>query len=288
MCVLMYFQITKKLAGNSAGTASWATDVGNEYGQVLMCVLTAREGSGLDMMAAGLVQRYEVAGEDPPLILYVDRDCCSPKTRDMFSAWSTLAVRLDIWHFMRRFATACTTDAHQLYGTFMSKLSGCIFEWDKQDWKDLRIAVKADLAAKRQLKVIADKDIDRHITKKQMALHCRRRTRGAEMTKKLIGALLTELTGDSGKDTLGVPLLDEEKMWAVWEVQQRHIECIQDPPDIQLYTVVGTMKKGGLVLNKYRCARGSTSLESFHLHLNRFIPGKHCRYAAIDITYPVT
>ncbi|XP_056120631.1 uncharacterized protein LOC130097715 [Rhinichthys klamathensis goyatoka] len=33
------------------------------------------------------------------------------------------------------------------------------------------------------------------------------------------------------------------------------------------------MTKGGIILPVYRCARGSTSLESFHNHLNRFIPG---------------
>ncbi len=32
--------------------------------------------------------------------------------------------------------------------------------------------------------------------------------------------------------------------------------------------------KGGLTLPVYCCARGSTSLESFHNHLNRLIPGK--------------
>ena len=32
-------QVTKKLGGNAAGTASWATNVGNELGQVLSSVL---------------------------------------------------------------------------------------------------------------------------------------------------------------------------------------------------------------------------------------------------------
>ncbi|XP_047208710.1 uncharacterized protein LOC124859879 isoform X2 [Girardinichthys multiradiatus] len=35
----------------------------------------------------------------------------------------------------------------------------------------------------------------------------------------------------------------------------------------------GQVTKGGVVLPVYHCARGSASLESFHLHLNRFIPG---------------
>uniref|UniRef100_A0A0F8CJ42 DUF6729 domain-containing protein n=1 Tax=Larimichthys crocea TaxID=215358 RepID=A0A0F8CJ42_LARCR len=38
-----------------------------------------------------------------------------------------------------------------------------------------------------------------------------------------------------------------------------------------LYTETGRLTKGGVSLPVYRCARGSTSLESFHI--NRFIPG---------------
>ena len=34
----------KKLAGHAAGTSRGATNVGNEMGQILMCVLTSEEG----------------------------------------------------------------------------------------------------------------------------------------------------------------------------------------------------------------------------------------------------
>ncbi|KAL6475706.1 hypothetical protein MHYP_G00167460 [Metynnis hypsauchen] len=47
----------------------------------------------------------------------------------------------------------------------------------------------------------------------------------------------------------------------------------QDPPGLQLYAKTGQLTKGGVVLPVYRCARGSTSLESFHRHLKNFIPG---------------
>ncbi|KAH3819730.1 hypothetical protein DPMN_121473 [Dreissena polymorpha] len=62
-------------------------------------------------------------------------------------------------------------------------------------------------------------------------------------------------------------------MQSVWEKQKHHIACIQDPPGVQLYIQTRTLKKGNTTLPMYRCARGSTSLESFHLHLARFIPG---------------
>ena len=105
-------KITKKLAGESSGTAAWATNVGNEYGQVLMSVLTCTEGTGLEKMAKGLVKRYSEANETPPLLLYVDRDCCVsegiPQIKDLFSPWD-IKIRLDVWHFMRRFSVGCTT-----------------------------------------------------------------------------------------------------------------------------------------------------------------------------------
>ena len=75
-------------------------------------------------------------------------------------------------------------------------------------------------------------------------------------------------------DTLGVPLLDRAKIQEIWQTQKRHIDCIQDPEGMQLYRKTGELTKGGVVLPVFRCARGTTSLESFHLHLNRFIPGE--------------
>ena len=72
-------QVTRKLEGKAAGTASWATNVGNEYGQVLMSVLTDSEGDGLGDMAEGLTRRYSTFQVPPPKVLYVDRDCCSTK-----------------------------------------------------------------------------------------------------------------------------------------------------------------------------------------------------------------
>ena len=73
-------------------------------------------------------------------------------------------------------------------------------------------------------------------------------------------------------DTLGVPLIKPE-MYDIWLAQKSHIHCLQGVPGVLLYTVTHYIKKHGVSLPVYRCARGSTSLESFHLHLNRFIPG---------------
>ncbi|XP_013856580.1 uncharacterized protein LOC106512530, partial [Austrofundulus limnaeus] len=69
-------KVTRKLAGKSLGTATWATNVGNEHGQVIMSVLTASEGFGLGPMIEGLIKRFTAAAVPRPEVLYVDRDCC--------------------------------------------------------------------------------------------------------------------------------------------------------------------------------------------------------------------
>ncbi|CAK6959843.1 uncharacterized protein LOC117764855, partial [Scomber scombrus] len=268
-------KITKKLAGTAKGTALWLTSVGNEYGQILMSVLTAQEGAGLDLMAADLVKRYQQAGVDHPVALYVDCGCCADggetKLSARFKGWPALCIRLDIWHFMRRLAVGCTTNAHQLYPLFMSRISACIFEWDAADVDRLCEAKIQQFQA--QCLSLPTGDIKKHLSRKELALHCRRRTRGEETTIQLLEELFQLLMGSSGNDSLGVPLLDSERMEHTWRVQKKHVKCIQDPPGVALYIKTGELTKGGVILPIYRCARGSTSLESFHLHLNRFIPG---------------
>ena len=265
-------KVVRKLAGDSAGTASWATNIGNEKGQVLMSVMTVNEGTGLENMANGLMRRYSLAGISPPDVLYVDRDCCGGKTKNLFSLWDNLVVHLDIWHFFRRIAAGCTTEAHPLYSVFLSRLSQCIFQWSEEDLNLLKSAKKGQL----QSQGIADPSeaatIEK-ITRRELALHCRRKTRGIVDTTAMIYDLLLTFTGLQGCDTTGVPLLDKTRIWDIWDNQKQHIPCIQDPEGVQLYTKTGVLTKGGVQLPTYRCARGSTSLESFHLHIDKFIPG---------------
>ena len=87
-------QVVKKLAGHTAGTCRWATNVGNEMGQILMCVSTSAEGELLRPMAQGLVARYRQAGVTPPCLLYTDRDCCGTIQIGMklFPEWPQMQV----------------------------------------------------------------------------------------------------------------------------------------------------------------------------------------------------
>ena len=163
---------------------------------------------------------------------------------------------------MRRLAKGCTSESHPLYGTFMSKLSLCIFEWDEGDLNLLKSAKRAAMMQGGIPNPSPDAVI-KDLSKEELAAHCRRRTRGEEETVDLIEDLLLGL--QSATDSLGVPLLGVG-INQIWEEQKQHVKC---PSGIHLYTVTGHLKKGGMTLPVFQCARGSTSLESFHLHLTR-------------------
>ncbi|KAI4795577.1 hypothetical protein KUCAC02_029801 [Chaenocephalus aceratus] len=260
-------KVTKKLAGADAGTALCMSSVGNELGQVLMSVLTAAEGYGLRDMARGLQERYQLAGKEPPQVLYVDRDCCrrdggTCAAAALFPAWPHLLVRLDTWRFMRRLAAGVTSESHPFYPVFMRRLSSCIFVWDAEDMSLLETALQADGSRRTP-------------SSKEMGRHCRRRTRGAQETERLLTEAVEAFKGAT--DTRNVPLLDQRRMEQILETQRQHIPCIQDPAGVRLYTRTGQLTRGGVSLPVYRCARGSTSLHSFHLHVHGFIPGSSAR-----------
>ncbi|XP_041934921.1 uncharacterized protein LOC121697461 [Alosa sapidissima] len=159
-------------------------------------------GARLLPMAAGIVQRYQDAGVEPPQVLYVNQDCCSSDGRPgaaaaMFAEWGELVVRLDIWHLMRRLASGVTTESHQLYRPFMQQLSSAIFEWHEEDAARLQDAKKRTLVA-QGMSFPLDAGVWRHVSRKEMALHCRRRTRGAAESERLIDDLLKIFSGDWG------------------------------------------------------------------------------------------
>ena len=172
------------MAGSCAETAMWATSVGNEYGQVLNCLLTIKEFGGIKSMVRGLVHRYKKRGKAAPSVLYTNRDCCSSapgqpgKVQQMFIAWPDLNVCLNIGHFMRWLAVGCSTYAHQLHGTFMAMMASCILELDPMDMVALQKAKKAELIS-QPLHNPSDASINKHLTKKEVQLHYQKGTRGS-------------------------------------------------------------------------------------------------------------
>lgn len=99
----------------------WATDVGNDYGQVSMSVLTTGEGYGPSPTIHGLTRRYKEA-EVPPLIM-TGTAVGIINLEECFRTVKTVGYLA----LMRRLSVGCTTDAHALYATFMSRLNQYIY-----------------------------------------------------------------------------------------------------------------------------------------------------------------
>ncbi|KAI4796658.1 hypothetical protein KUCAC02_026835 [Chaenocephalus aceratus] len=183
-------KVTKKLAGTASDTAAWVTNVGNEYGQVLISVLTCSEG--LSSMAAGLMRRVPTRrGTTPPA------DLCGSgllqqrrRVKDSCLVSGVGTARGEIGHLMRRFAAGVTTESHELYPAFMRQLSLCIFEVDPGDDRRLTEAKRSQLEGKHGMVGLTNAEVIQKITRDEWRLHCRRRTRGAEETALLIQDLL--------------------------------------------------------------------------------------------------
>ena len=225
-------KITKKLQGAEANTASWVTNISNKRGEVLNSVVTTSESmQSLQGMVDGIVNRFSRADVDPPVLLYTDQECCSStqeggsKFRLLFSAWENLQVRLDIFHFMRRLAVGVTSESHPTVLRFHGQPVSLHIRVGSRRPRFPVCSKKARAHSKWHQETVAR---GRAVGKKELALHCRRRTRGAEATENLLESLLTTMA--PATDVLGVPLFPEEMLAEIWPEQKKHVSCIQDPP----------------------------------------------------------
>ena len=86
------------------------------------------------------------------------------------------------------------------------------------------------------------------------------------MTLELIEVLLLQLSGPFATNSPSEIVLND-KMVTIWEEEKKHVNCIQNPDQIILYIVTGHINKGWVELPVLQHARGTTSLELFHLHM---------------------
>ncbi|XP_056620714.1 uncharacterized protein LOC130434530 [Triplophysa dalaica] len=116
-----------------------------------------------------------------------------------------------------------------------------------------------------------------YVSREQLKHHVRRVTLGAQETFRLIQIAIDELKGPAGVDEGGVSLFKSaEAIDGVWEGQQRHLECIQDPPEMSMYRVAHSTNINRMEVPYFKCLRGSNSLEGFYKTLPHMIPGPHC------------
>nr|XP_055036624.1 uncharacterized protein LOC129423839 [Misgurnus anguillicaudatus] len=274
-------KVVKKLSGEGKGTAEWFTSIANEHSQIVSFVLTCEESTErLKPMCQGVMDRFHQANQPVPKILYIDRGCCraqGPTALEcLFQTWvdSGMVVRLDIFHWIHRFDAAIRTDSHSKYAVFKSALAGAVLAYNRADLDLLIKAVRAKNPTVFQ--TVTDENMVRlYVSREQLKHHVRRVTLGAQETFRLVQLAIDELKGPAGLDESGVSLFkSSEAVDGVWEGQQRHLECIQDPPGMSMYRVAHSTNINGVDVPYYKCLRGNNSLEGFHKSLPHMIPGK--------------
>ncbi|XP_074467496.1 uncharacterized protein LOC141753071 [Sebastes fasciatus] len=276
-------KVMKKLSCEGQGSAEWFTSIGNEHSQILSFVLTCEESTQkLEPMCRGVMERFRLANRPVPKILYVDRGCCCEQgptsVETLFQPWvdNGMVVRLDIFHWIHRFDAAIRTESHCKYAVFKSALAGAVLAYNCTDLELLIKAVRAKDPS--TMKSVSDEDVVRcYISREQLKHHVRRVTLGAQETFRLIHLAIEELKGPAGLDESGVSLFKSpEAIDEMWAGQQRHLECIQDPPDMNMYKAARTTTINNVDVPYYKGLRGSNSLEGFHKSLPHMIPGPHC------------
>ncbi|PIK38273.1 hypothetical protein BSL78_24893 [Apostichopus japonicus] len=202
-------------------------------------------------MASGLVARFKRANAPAPKILYADNNCCrdggTSWLESLFQDWTNegMVVRLDIRHWLHRWDTVVIKQTHSKYGIFMSALAGAILAYNEEE-----------------------------------CCCCR----GQFESACAIEAILQEFKGPAGLDIDGIPLFKStEAVDAQWATASKHLSCMQDPPNISLYVTTREVTLNGIQLNRYRCRRGSNSLEGLHAHMVNAVPSQRCGIMPLQV-----
>ncbi|XP_055011481.1 uncharacterized protein LOC129409441 isoform X2 [Boleophthalmus pectinirostris] len=210
----------------------------------------------------------------------VDWDFCTQtgvsSVTKLFHPWKS-AVRSDSFHFVRRFNCGLTTEHHPLYGTFCTKLSSCVFEWDQEDVQRLKEAKREEWKCSHSGHVPTEEQLMATVNPGELKKHCRRRTRGVEEMRRMISRLLESVWDLT--DTTGLCLVSHDSMRHIWEMQQKQLECFQDPPcwrcnatHMQMYMLEGLSRWNMGGAKEAVAVEGASTLRSFDVrpmsHLN--------------------
>ncbi|KAK2860341.1 hypothetical protein Q7C36_004507 [Tachysurus vachellii] len=176
-------KVVKKLSGEGQGSAEWFTSIGNEHSQIPSYVLTCEESTEkLDPMCRSLMERFRLANQPVPKILYVDRGCCPIRT-----------------------------ESHSTYAAFKSALAGAVLAYNRTELELLVKAVRAkDPAA---MKSVSDEDVVRNYVSKEQLKHVRRVTLGVQETFRLVSLAIEELKRHSDVEMLFYQLGTEYTLW---------------------------------------------------------------------------
>ena len=270
------------LVGQEEGTERWCITVSNELDQILTSVFTREDSLEMvELMACHLGDRYERADEYPPKLMYVNYGCCNSEFenlhKELFDEWieEGMMVRLDIFHWIKEFETAICFDHHSQHVPFKSALYEAVFSYNKDDLALLVKSIRAGLPI--YLKLISDTEILKNHTKKaQLDAHVRHTTRGVNETYARVQEVIDKFKGSAGMEFNTHLFKDDNIIDEVWAKQCKHLECIQDPPGMNMYSVVKYVNCNGISLPKYKSIRGNCISDKFNLFLQKDIPGTVC------------
>ena len=282
------FQICAKLSGHGSKTAEWVTDIGNELCQILNLVFTDKEAvDTLLPVTMKIEDRYLDNGIPVPYAIFTDRGCCrvdgESSMQKLFPRFTQMGVPylLDFFHWINRWDAAVTDDHHPMYPDFKSGLAGCGLAYYDAD---IRLLAKAIRAGMPKTNLTDIQVITKYASKDDKQKYLRRTTIGVQATFERVEKLIEILSGPAGLDENGVPLFRSGEIEKVWQAQQRHIICFQDPPGVNLYTDIRTVVRNGVELTERRTARGTNSLESFHGKLPGMVPGPSAAAQPLQVT----
>ncbi|CAM4596855.1 unnamed protein product [Leuciscus chuanchicus] len=206
------------------------------------------------------------------LNLYCFSDSGSSFLENLFGDWvqKGTVVRLDIRHWLHGWNAVVIKQSHAKYGVFMSALAGAVLAYYKDD---MMLLIQAVRKGNQELYAsLSDEDM--------IALNLTRSgamSDGSPETASATESIITEFKGPAGLDIDGIHLIKSaQAVDSHWATASKHLSCMQDPPGIQLYVSVKVVVLNGVRLNKYRCRRGSNSLEDLHSHLYNAIPSQRC------------
>ncbi len=112
-----------------------------------------------------------------------------------------------------------------------------MFAYNKEDTSVLIKAIRSGFPDK--LDSLSDDEIlSKFVLKDDLWHYVRRVTVGVQEAFARVQHTIDVLKGPAGQDENGVSLFkDDAAIDEVWANQQKHLECIQDPPGMNMYTV---------------------------------------------------
>ncbi|KAF1378076.1 hypothetical protein PFLUV_G00185890 [Perca fluviatilis] len=293
-------KVARKVVLSSGTMSSYA--IMNENWMILSWVMLQSEcDRSLYPLYEGLSRRYTAAGVRKASYQWVDRDCCAAfKVLDpghqehlLWDCWRTseatvakatsgnlannsasrskfnkdIAIKLDLFHCMRRFTRECVSEHHPLFSSFCQFLSAAFVVVDQRDLQRLTEAYTFCGISPA------------NPTKQHIRDHCRTKVPQPRELLQRVEDVLHHFY--LAKDANDVPLF-KAPMLKLWRIQRVHIlrGCLSDPDVGEgiLYRYGGTLqlnynKGAGATVPVWIPVRGTSQQEGFHFHQAQWVTG---------------